>query len=35
MGLQIVGRHRAERELLGIAKGFESVTGHARRHPDL
>ena len=35
MGLQIVGRHRGERELLAIARGFEAVTGHGRRHPEL
>lgn len=35
MGLQIVGRHRGERELLAIARGFETVTGHGRRHPQL
>lgn len=35
MGLQIVGRHRGERELLAIAKGLEAVTGYGRRRPDL
>jgi amidase len=35
MGLQIVGRHRGERELLAIARGFEAVTGHGRRRPVL
>jgi amidase len=35
MGLQIVGRHRGERELLSVAKGFESATGYGRRRPDL
>jgi len=34
VGVQLVGRHRAERELLGMAKGFESVTGFASRHPE-
>lgn len=34
MGLQIVGRHRGERELLALAKGFEAVTGYGRRRPD-
>ena len=29
LGVQIVGRHRAERELLAIAKGFETATGYA------
>ena len=27
LGVQIVGRHRAERELLSIAKGFENGDG--------
>ncbi len=35
LGVQIVGRHRAERELLSIAKGFETATGYASRHPEL
>ena len=35
LGVQIVGRHRAERELLAIAKGFETATGYASRHPEL
>lgn len=35
VGVQIVGRHRAERELLGIAKGFEAVTGYAAMPPRL
>jgi amidase len=33
VGVQLVGRHRAERELLGLAKGYEAVAGFARRHP--
>jgi len=33
VGVQLVGRHRAERELLGLAAGFEAVTGYARRRP--
>ena len=33
IGVQFVGRHRGERELLGLAKGFESVTGYAGMHP--
>ncbi|MET0863472.1 MAG: amidase [Nakamurella sp.] len=33
LGVQIVGRHRAERELLAIAKGFETATGHGSRRP--
>jgi amidase len=35
MGLQIVGRHRGERALLAIAKGFEAATGYGRRRPPL
>ena len=35
LGVQIVGRHRAEHELLAIAKGFEAATGYASRHPQL
>lgn len=35
LGVQLVGRHRAEAELLGLAKGYEQVTGYARRHPEL
>jgi amidase len=35
LGVQIVGRHRGERALLAIAKGFEAVTGHGRRRPAL
>ena len=33
LGVQIVGRHRGERELLAIAKGFETATGYAARRP--
>jgi len=33
VGVQLVGRHRAERELLGLAAGFEAVTGYAQRRP--
>jgi amidase len=33
LGVQIVGRHRGERELLGIAKGFQTATGHGARRP--
>ena len=33
VGVQLVGRHRAERELLGLAAGFEAVTGYAGRRP--
>ncbi|MGI8415604.1 MAG: amidase family protein, partial [Nakamurella sp.] len=35
VGVQLVGRHRAERALLGMAKCFESVTRHALRRPAL
>ena len=35
LGVQLVGRHRAEAELLGLAKGYEEVTGFARRRPEL
>src|SRR5664279_6415935 len=33
VGVQFVGRHRGERDLLGLAKGFESVTTCASIHP--
>ena len=33
IGVQFVGRHRAERELLGLAKGYEAVTDYARVRP--
>jgi amidase len=33
LGVQIVGRHRGERELLSIAKGFETATGYGARRP--
>jgi amidase len=35
LGVQIVGRHRGERALLSIAKGFETATGYASQHPTL
>lgn len=35
VGVQLVGRHRAEADLLGMAKGFEAVTGYAAVHPRL
>ena len=35
IGVQLVGRHRAELDLLSMAKGFETVTGHAGVHPRL
>lgn len=34
-GVQFVGRHRDEVGLLGMAKGFEAVTGYAARRPQL
>lgn len=34
-GVQLVGRHRAEDQLLGLAKGFEAATGHGLRRPAL
>jgi amidase len=33
IGVQFVGRHRAERELLGLAKGYEAATDYARVRP--
>jgi amidase len=33
LGVQIVGRHRGERALLAIAKGFQTATGHGSRRP--
>jgi amidase len=33
VGVQFVGRHRAERELLGLAKGYEVATQYARVRP--
>lgn len=35
IGIQIVGRHRAERHLLSIAKAFEEASGVGRRRPSL
>ena len=35
VGVQLVGRHRAEAELLAMAKGFETVTGYAAMRPRL
>ena len=35
VGVQIVGRHRAERELLAIAAAFEQLTAYAAMHPRL
>ena len=33
LGVQIVGRHRGERDLLAVAAAFEALTGYARVHP--
>ncbi len=35
VGVQLVGRHRAEADLLAMAKGFEAATGFGRQRPDL
>jgi amidase len=35
IGVQFVGRHRAETELLAMAAGFEEVTRHADVHPSI
>jgi amidase len=35
IGVQFVGRHRGELELLGLAAGFEDATGYGRRRPVL
>ena len=35
IGVQLVGRHRGERELLAAAKGFETATGFGTRRPTL
>jgi amidase len=35
VGLQLVGRRRADWDLLGAARAFEAATGHARVMPDL
>ncbi len=35
LGVQIVGRHRGEKDLLSIAKSFQDITGHANLHPVL
>jgi len=35
VGLQLVGRWRADWPLLGVAHAFEAATGHARRAPTL
>jgi amidase len=34
VGLQLVGRRRADWDLLGLARAFESATGHAATVPD-
>ena len=35
VGLQLIGRWRADWQLLGVAHAFEAATGHARRAPTL
>ena len=35
VGLQIVGRHRADSSVLQLAYAFEQATGHGRRRPAL
>ena len=35
VGVQFVGRHRGERALLALAKGFEKATGYGNRRPQL
>ncbi len=35
LGVQFIGRHRGERDLLTVAKGFESATRHADRRPHI
>lgn len=35
VGVQIVGRHRGERDLLAIAAAFEGLTGYSARRPRL
>jgi amidase len=35
VGLQLVGRWRADWQLLGVARAFEAATGHASRAPTL
>ncbi|HSS87931.1 MAG TPA: amidase family protein, partial [Streptosporangiaceae bacterium] len=35
VGLKLVGRCRADWQLLGVAHAFEAATGHARRAPTL
>jgi amidase len=35
VGVQLVGRHRGERELLAVAAGIEAMTGLAGRRPEL
>lgn len=35
VGVQLVGRHRAEADLLAMAKGFEAVTGYSGVRPRL
>ncbi|HLI42135.1 MAG TPA: amidase family protein [Streptosporangiaceae bacterium] len=35
VGLQLVGRRRADWHLLGVAAAFEAATGYARTAPSL
>jgi amidase len=35
VGLQVVGRHRGERELLRLARAFTLATGLTDRRPEL
>ena len=35
VGVQIVGRHRADRSVLQLAYAFEQATGHGRRRPPI
>jgi amidase len=35
VGLQVVGRHRGEFDLLRVTAGIESVLGHIDRNPEL
>ena len=35
VGLQIVGRHRGDWNVLKLAYAFEQATGHGRRRPAL
>ena len=35
VGVQLVGRHRGEADLLAVGKAFEAITGYAGMHPVL